>query len=84
MVSLAPTTDHDNRMMWEHNWYSDEPSMEGFPEIDPDRINPGNGLRGFDSVAATIQHFGAEPGDEAITEIITDRNKPDQNLDSPY
>ena len=83
LVSLAPTTDHDNRMMWEHNWYSDEPSMEGFPEIDPDRINPGNGLRGFDSVAATIQHFGAEPGDKAINEIITDRNKPDQNLDRP-
>ena len=83
MVSKSPELRQAKRMLWEHDWYSDEPAMEGFPEIDPNRVNPANGLRGFDSVAATIQHYGAEPGDSAITSIITDRNKPDQNLDRP-
>lgn len=80
LVSRTPTAREGNRMVWEHNWLSDTPHMEGFPEIDPNRILP-NGLRGYDSPAASMQYYdvpgGGNPG---LTSIITDRTINDQGL----
>jgi hypothetical protein len=69
-------------MVIEHNWLSDEAAMEGYPEIDPNRINPANGLRGYDSPAAMMNFYNSStnPNDPGLLEIITDRTIPDQNL----
>ncbi len=69
-------------MVIEHNWLSDEEALHGHPSIDPNRINPANGLRGYDSPAAMMNFYksSTNPNDSGLLEIITDRTIPDQNL----